>query len=68
MQDQLSTKPYHVLHYMGHGAIDTKTGVGALILEDEDGNFSDYVELEYEEIFVDKARSYDFASRVDWQH
>lgn len=31
-------KQYHVLHYMGHGAYDPKTGAGALILEDENQN------------------------------
>lgn len=31
----LVNNQYHVLHYMGHGAYDHKTGAGALILEDE---------------------------------
>lgn len=42
LQDKLSSKPYHVLHYMGHGAIDTNTGIGALILEDSEGNAKAY--------------------------
>lgn len=33
--EALTKKNYHVLHYMGHGAYDHKTGAGALILEDE---------------------------------
>ncbi|MDH3646250.1 MAG: CHAT domain-containing protein [Gammaproteobacteria bacterium] len=34
----LTQDEYHVLHYMGHGTHDDKTGVGALVLEDEDNN------------------------------
>jgi hypothetical protein len=35
--DRLTEKPYHVLHYMGHGAFDERTGRGVLLMEDEDG-------------------------------
>ncbi len=32
-----SDHPYHVLHFMGHGGFDPKTGTGVLLLEDEEG-------------------------------
>ncbi len=38
LRSWLTNDNYHVLHYMGHGAHDDKTGVGALVLEDDDGN------------------------------
>jgi hypothetical protein len=31
-------RPFHVLHFVGHGAYDKRTGNGMLILEDERGN------------------------------
>lgn len=30
-------RPFHVLHYIGHGAYDERTGNGMLLLEDEEG-------------------------------
>ncbi len=33
----LAAKPYHVLHYMGHGGFDDATGLGVLLLEDATG-------------------------------
>ncbi|MDH3588899.1 MAG: CHAT domain-containing protein [Gammaproteobacteria bacterium] len=38
LRQWITTDEYHVLHYMGHGAHDDKTGVGALVLEDDDNN------------------------------
>jgi len=37
LQDRLTNKPYHVLHYMGHGGFDEHRGRGVLVMEDEDG-------------------------------
>jgi outer membrane protein assembly factor BamD (BamD/ComL family) len=37
LQDRLGERPYHVLHYMGHGDFDEATGQGVLVMEDEDG-------------------------------
>jgi hypothetical protein len=37
LQDRLVDQPYHVLHYMGHGDFDDRTGQGVLVMEDEDG-------------------------------
>jgi hypothetical protein len=31
-------RPFHVLHYIGHGAYDQETGNGMLVLEDEEGD------------------------------
>ena len=31
-------RPFHVLHYIGHGAYDENTGEGMLVLEDEEGD------------------------------
>jgi hypothetical protein len=30
-------RPYHVLHFMGHGGFDKTSGTGVLLLEDEEG-------------------------------
>jgi hypothetical protein len=30
-------KPFHIFHYIGHGAFDPQTNAGALLLEDENG-------------------------------
>jgi outer membrane protein assembly factor BamD (BamD/ComL family) len=37
LQDRLADQPYHVLHYMGHGDFDERTGQGVLLMEDEGG-------------------------------
>lgn len=37
LQNALSEKPYHVLHFMGHGSFDEETGQGTLLLEGEHG-------------------------------
>lgn len=37
LQAQLTSKPYHILHYMGHGGFDERTGQGMLHLEGHDG-------------------------------
>ena len=37
LQDRLADQTYHVLHYMGHGDFDERTGQGVLVMEDEDG-------------------------------
>jgi len=37
LQDALSRKPYHVLHYTGHGAYVEKEKRGVLCFEDEEG-------------------------------
>lgn len=37
LQDRLAEKPYHILHFMGHGDFDPETGRGVLLLEDERG-------------------------------
>ena len=34
--DRLAEKPYHVVHYMGHGDFDERTGRGVLLMEDGD--------------------------------
>lgn len=34
---KLRESDYHVIHYMGHGQFDQKTGRGALVMETEDG-------------------------------
>jgi hypothetical protein len=36
LQERLAERPYHVLHYMGHGDFDKRTGQGVLVLEDEE--------------------------------
>jgi hypothetical protein len=38
LRDRLAERPYHVLHYMGHGDFDERTGQGALVMESEDGH------------------------------
>ncbi|MBT8137028.1 MAG: CHAT domain-containing protein [Gammaproteobacteria bacterium] len=38
LRQWLTSDDYHVLHYMGHGTHDESTGVGALVLEDEEQN------------------------------
>lgn len=35
LHERLSSQTYHVLHYMGHGDFDERTGQGVLVLEDE---------------------------------
>lgn len=42
LQSRLTFSDYHVMHFMGHGAHDPKTGIGALIFEDEDGDARPY--------------------------
>ncbi len=37
LQDRLVEKPYHILHFMGHGDFDQETGRGVVLLEDEHG-------------------------------
>jgi tetratricopeptide (TPR) repeat protein len=37
LQDALSRKPYHVLHYTGHGAYHEKESRGVLCFEDDEG-------------------------------
>ncbi|HEX4964027.1 MAG TPA: CHAT domain-containing protein [Thermoanaerobaculia bacterium] len=34
---RLREKPFHVLHFMGHGCFESKTGVGALLFEGDNG-------------------------------
>ena len=36
-QQQLRKYPYHVVHFIGHGVFDERTGDGKIILEDENG-------------------------------
>jgi outer membrane protein assembly factor BamD (BamD/ComL family) len=38
LHDRLGEQPCHVLHYMGHGDFDARTGHGALVYEDEYGD------------------------------
>ncbi|MEO5800606.1 MAG: CHAT domain-containing protein, partial [Gemmatimonadales bacterium] len=40
LSDRLVTKPYHVLHFMGHGDFDPERGTGVLLLEDDAGDAS----------------------------
>jgi tetratricopeptide (TPR) repeat protein len=35
--DRLIENPCHIVHYMGHGDFDERTGRGVLLMEDEDG-------------------------------
>jgi tetratricopeptide (TPR) repeat protein len=37
LQQRLTRRPYHVLHYMGHGAFDEYTGQGVLVMQNEQG-------------------------------
>ncbi len=37
LRRKLLERPYHVLHFMGHGGFDKRTGRGALLLMDEAG-------------------------------
>ncbi len=37
LQDRLVEKPYHILHFMGHGDFDQETGRGVILLEDQHG-------------------------------
>jgi len=37
LQQRLARRPYHVLHYMGHGAFDDYTGHGVLVMQNEKG-------------------------------
>jgi formylglycine-generating enzyme required for sulfatase activity len=36
LQDRLR-EPYHVLHFMGHGDFDERSGEGVIVMKDEDG-------------------------------
>ena len=38
--DRLAENPYHIVHYMGHGDFDERTGRGVLLMEDEAGQAS----------------------------
>ncbi|MFK8016976.1 MAG: CHAT domain-containing protein [Gammaproteobacteria bacterium] len=38
LRSALASRAYHVLHYMGHGVHDERTGSGALVLEDQNGD------------------------------
>ncbi|MEL6650346.1 MAG: CHAT domain-containing protein, partial [Bacteroidota bacterium] len=38
LQQQLREADYHVLHFMGHGDFDRRTGQGVLVLETENGS------------------------------
>lgn len=40
LQGRLRRQPYHILHYIGHGAFDPESGAGLLIWEDEAGQAS----------------------------
>lgn len=37
LREALSEKPYHVIHFMGHGGFDRETGEGALYFESKQG-------------------------------
>jgi hypothetical protein len=37
IREQLLTRRFHVLHFMGHGGFDPASGEGTLLLEDESG-------------------------------
>lgn len=37
LREALRLRPYHVLHFMGHGKLDSSTGEGLLFFEDRDG-------------------------------
>jgi tetratricopeptide (TPR) repeat protein len=37
LQQRLTRRSYHVLHYMGHGAFDDYTGQGVLVMQNEEG-------------------------------
>jgi hypothetical protein len=37
LQRKLMELPWHVLHFIGHGEFDERTGTGLLVLEDENG-------------------------------
>jgi hypothetical protein len=36
LHDRLVERPYHALHFMGHGDFDERSGQGVLLMEDED--------------------------------
>ncbi|MEO8621237.1 MAG: CHAT domain-containing protein [bacterium] len=38
LRTRFANEDYHVIHYMGHGDFDAKTGRGVLLLEHEDGS------------------------------
>ncbi|TWT92724.1 CHAT domain-containing protein [Stieleria varia] len=38
LQRRLQGATYHVLHFMGHGTFDRQSGVGKLVMENEDGS------------------------------
>jgi tetratricopeptide (TPR) repeat protein len=37
MRQALLAKPFHILHFMGHGEFDEETGQGSLLFEKDDG-------------------------------
>ncbi len=37
LREALLRRPYHILHFMGHGQLDTGTGEGVVFLQDENG-------------------------------
>jgi hypothetical protein len=38
LQDRLATRDVHVLHFMGHGDFDERSGQGVLLMEDSEGS------------------------------
>jgi len=38
LREAMLRRPFHILHFMGHGAFDPETGTGALLLETEAGS------------------------------
>ncbi|MES1243457.1 MAG: SUMF1/EgtB/PvdO family nonheme iron enzyme [Acidobacteriota bacterium] len=38
LREALLRRPYHILHFMGHGTLDPNTGEGFLFFESEDGS------------------------------
>jgi len=37
LRDALRRRPYHIIHFLGHGGLDASAGEGFLILEDQTG-------------------------------
>ncbi len=51
--DELDKGAHHVLHYMGHGEFDTKTGLGCLLMMGEDGEMEEVTSETLSKILLD---------------
>lgn len=57
IQDALSTGQFDIVHFIGHGSFDERTGVGSLIFEDDRGGSFEVGERSLREIFCGRGVS-----------